>query len=417
LLVAETVQPAEKGRPFRLSRRHLDALSTQHSATSHVVKLLDRYVLRSFIEPFLLCFLGFLGIWLIFDLSDNLRDFLDAKASLKVIAGFYLTQLPAIVMIVLPVGLLLALLFSLSKMSRTNELIAQLTAGRSVFRIILPLIFVGLICTGGLTYLNYELAPHAEGIKKIALEQIAKGRKKLEAEALEAHLFRDRLTGRTWYVEKMRVGAPMLDNVHIIQQDEEGNILRKWIASRAFWDPRTKNWALMRGVTIDFDKEGNEVKRDGFAQLGEFRAIKGWTETPWRIASSNFEPQNLSVPELRDYLRWNSDFPEASLAPFRTYLAHRLAMPWTCLVVVLIAAPLGIVFNRRGVLAGVAFSIFIFFGMVFLTNLFLALGKGQRVAPEVAAWGPNALIAFIGVVLLYFRSTNRDLPRFSFKRR
>jgi LPS export ABC transporter permease LptG len=380
------------------------------------VKLLDRYVLRSFLEPFLLCFFGFLGIWLVFDLQDNLGDFLSAKASLRVVAGFYLTQLPAIVMIVLPVGLLLALLFSLSRMSRTNELIAQLTAGRSVLRIITPLFGIGLACTGGLAYLNYELAPHAEGIKKEALKQLAKGRKKLESEALEAHLFRDRLTGRTWYVEKMRIGSPTLDNVHIIQQDEEGNILRKWYANRAIWDPRSKNWALMRGVIVEFDKDGNELKRDSFAQPGEFRAMKDWSETPWRIASSDFEPQDLSVPELKDYLRWNSDFPEVSLAPFRTYLAHRLAMPWTCLVVVLIAAPLGIVFNRRGVLAGVAWSIFIFFGMVFLTNLFLALGKGMRVSAFTAAWAPNLAIALIGVVLLYFRSTNRDLPRLRFKR-
>jgi lipopolysaccharide export LptBFGC system permease protein LptF len=225
------------------------------------------------------------------------------------------------------------------------------------------------------------------------------------------------LTNRTWYVEKMRIGYPTLENVHVIQQDEQGNIDRKWYAGRATWDARTKNWNLVRGVIIDFDKSGNEVKRDGFAQKGGGRMISDWSETPWRIASSSFEPQNLSIPELKDYLVNNADFPEGALAPFRTYLSHRAAMPWSCLVVVLIAAPLGIVFNRRGVLAGVASSIFIFFGMIVTTNLFLALGKGQRVSAVVAAWTPNAIIGVIGLVLLYFRSTNRDLPRFSFRRR
>ena len=45
----------------------------------------------------------------------------------------------------LPIGLLLALLFSLSRMSRTNEIISMLTAGRSVFRLLLPLLFVGVL--------------------------------------------------------------------------------------------------------------------------------------------------------------------------------------------------------------------------------------------------------------------------------
>lgn len=362
-----------------------------------------------------MCTLGFLAIWLIFDLSDNANDFIQGKASPKVLAGFYLTQLPSIVIMVLPVGLLLALLFSLSKMSRSNELIAQLTAGRSVFRILLPLFGIGFICTAILAYLNYELAPKADSIKKIALEQIQKGKKKAERDAIEAHLFRDRQTLRSWYIRKMRVNSPSLSNVVIVQQDEQGRIIQKWYADRADWVEKSGDWVLKRGMRVDFDAAGQETARDVFQF--DARVLKGWTESPWRIASANFEPQNLSIPELHEYLVFNHDFPRTALAPFRTLLEHRRALPWTCIVVVLIAAPLGIVFNRRGVLAGVASSIFIFFGMIFLTNLFLALGKGDRISPWTAAWAPNLFVGTIGLVLLWLRNSNRDLPKLFSKRR
>ncbi len=376
---------------------------------------LDRYVLRSFFEPFFLCFFGFLAIWLIFDLSDNLSDFIDGKAPFSVVAGFYLTQLPQFVLISLPVGLLLALLFALSKMSRSNEIISMQTAGRSVFRIISPLVAIGLILSGILLALNYELAPHAEGTRKIALEQISEGSKKPGKQNINAHLFRDRLTRRTWYVKKLREDM-VLDGVHITQEDESGNITRRWYADRASWQPDTNDWVLFRGLIVDFDKEGNVTPPiDSFPDV--VRVIKGWSETPRRIASSTFDPEFLSVPELRDYLVVNSDFPEPQLAPFRTYLYHRLAVPWTCLVVVFIAAPLGIVYNRRGVLAGVASSIFIFFGMIFFTNLCLALGKGSRVSPVVAGWLPIATMGGLGLVLLYFRATNRDLTTLFSRRR
>ncbi|MEO8351552.1 MAG: LptF/LptG family permease, partial [Chthoniobacteraceae bacterium] len=376
--------------------------------------ILDRYVLRSFFEPFLLCFFGFLAIWLTFDLSDHLSDFIEGKAPLSVVAGFYFTQLPQFVMISLPVGLLLALLFALSKMSRSNEIISMQTAGRSVFRIIGPLVLIGLFLSGILVGLNYELAPHAEGTQKIALEQIREGDKKPGKQKIEAHLFRDRQTRRTWYVKKLREDM-VLDDVHITQEDEHGNITRKWYANRASWDPDSTDWVLFRGLIVDFDAEGNVTKTDSFPET--IRVIKGWTETPRRIASSTFDPEFLSVPELRDYLVVNNDFPDAQLAPFRTYLHHRLAVPWTCLVVVLIAAPLGIVYNRRGVLAGVASSIFIFFGMIFLTNLCLALGKGSRVSPMVAGWLPILVMGGIGLLLLYFRATNRDFTTLFSRRR
>ena len=379
------------------------------------MRLLDRYVLRNFLEPFFLCFFGFLSIWLIFDLSDNGPDFTKAHASLKVVAEFYLTQLPAIIMLVLPVGLLLALLFALSKMSRSNEIISMLTAGRSVVRIIFPLLLLGVLASLGLFALNYELAPHAEAIKKAALDQLNKGRRTTEHPPLEGHLFRDRETMRTWFVRKLRIGEPALTDVVIIQQDAEGNITRKWYAHSATWDSRTGNWVLARGVLLVFDLEGNVEKQVEFTNSAI--TIPRWKETPWRIASSSFEAQSLSVPELRDYLKFNDDFPPAQLAPFRTHLAHRFALPWSCLAIVLVAAPLGIVYHRRGVLAGVAGSIFVFVAMLLLTDLFLTLGKNNRLSPFVAAWTPNLVIAAIGLVLLYFRSTNRDLPSLFSKRR
>ncbi|PYL19020.1 MAG: hypothetical protein DME30_01840, partial [Verrucomicrobia bacterium] len=119
-----------------------------------------------------------------------------------------------------------------------------------------------------------------------------------------------------------------------------------------------------------------------------------------------------SFPELRQYLHFNSDFPVTLLAPFRTHLQYRLALPWTCLVVVCIAAPLGIGYSRRGVLASVASAVILVFSMNFLTHLFLALGEGDRISPLVAAWTPNLIFTLIGLYLLYLRATNREGLRF-----
>ena len=118
------------------------------------------------------------------------------------------------------------------------------------------------------------------------------------------------------------------------------------------------------------------------------------------------------MPQLREYLRLNNDFTHALLAPYRTYFHYRWALPWACLVTVLIAAPLGVVYSRRSVLVGVASSIFIFFLILFLDNLFRALGRGDRLPAFWAAWTPELLFAFVGLILLRVRALNRDrLPR------
>ena len=379
------------------------------------MKLLDRYVLRNFLEPFFLCFFGFIAIWLIFDLADNGPDFTQAHASFKAVAYFYLTQLPQTVLISMPIGILLGLLYSLSRMSRSNELISMLTAGRSVPRLLLPLVGVGLAGTALCMALNYRLAPHAESIRKVALEQISRGKRAGEVEPVKGHLFRDRMGNRIWFVRRFTPGSMQLDGVQVAQQEDDGHISRKWYAMRAVYDPKLKVWALVRGTILDFDPSGEIVKTDHFDD--SFRVVKTWTETPWRVGSSRLDPQGLSVPEIEEFLRYNADFPAAQLAPYRATLADRWALPWTCLIVIFVAAPLGIVFSRRGVLAGVASSIFIFFGMIMLRYLFLALGKGNRIDPSLAPWVANALFLVVGLVLLYFRATNRDFPRLGFRRK
>ena len=374
-------------------------------------------MLRNFLEPFLICFFGFLSIWLLFDLMDNLTEFTSAHASVKVIAFYYLTQLPQIVLISLPVGLLLALLFSLSSMSRRNEIISMLTAGVSVPRVMLPLILVGVVTSGLLLWLNYELAPHAEAVKKSSLEQIGRGRRQGEVEPVDGYLFRDRLNNRTWFIQRFRPESMQFDGVHIMQQDAEDRIVKKWYAGRAIYDPRTKTWSLLKGIIREFNEAGDidDAKTINFEN--DYRVIRDWSETPWRIGSAHEDAQNLTVPELRSYLTYNADFPAVQLAPFRTYAQYRLAVPLQCLVVIFFAGPLAIVFSRRGVIGGVAGAMFLYAGLLLSTYFCLALGKGSRVSPLVAGWAPNAFFFLIGAVLLYFRGSNRELPKLSFRRK
>src|SRR6266513_5783968 len=122
------------------------------------MRLLDRYVLRNFLQAYSYCIAGFISIWFIFDVSDNISTFLDERISRSLIAKYYLTQVPQILVILLPVALLLALLFCLGRMSRSNEIVSMLTAGVSVPRVLLPLILIGLLTVGASTALNYALA-------------------------------------------------------------------------------------------------------------------------------------------------------------------------------------------------------------------------------------------------------------------
>jgi lipopolysaccharide export LptBFGC system permease protein LptF len=211
-------------------------------------------------------------------------------------------------------------------------------------------------------------------------------------------------------VESIQVKRNTLHGIDISQEDADENIISKWYADSAVFNPADKTWTFTRGKQVNFDPDGNVTTEDD-SWLHSSKRITGWSETIWRIVSTNDDPQDLSVPELRQYLVNNGDFPEVRLAPFRTQLWYRYAVPFQCLVVIFIAAPLGIVYSRRGVLAGVASAIFIFSAMDFIEKFFLALGKGDRIPALPAAWTSDMLFAVVGFYLLWLRAKNKEFPQ------
>jgi lipopolysaccharide export system permease protein len=364
------------------------------------VRLLDRYVVRNFLQVYLYCIAGFISIWLIFDISDNISTFIEEHIGLPLVAQYYASQVPQIFIILLPVSLLLALLFTLGRMSRANEIVSMLTAGVSLPRVLLPLMGIGLLTVGVSMALNYSLAPHAELARKALLSQ-SRGRPEA---SIEGQIFRNRTDARTWFIQNFRLGGNAFNNVQVLQQDANDNIVTNYVATRALYRPETKTWDLENAKVVHYDHAGNIVDEEIYPSL----KVEHWSETPFRLGSANVRAEFLSLPELREYLHFNSDFPATLLAPFRTHLQYRLALPWTCLVVVCIAAPLGIGYSRRGVLSSVAAAVVLVFSMNFLVQLFLALGEGDRVSPWIAAWTPNLLFTAIGLYLFYLRASNRE---------
>lgn len=107
----------------------------------------------------------------------------------------------------------------------------------------------------------------------------------------------------------------------------------------------------------------------------------------------------LTLAEIRNYRRLHPVVRQDLRATLDTQWHARLAAPWTCLVVVLIAVPFSVAPGRRNLFYGVAGSIGIAFVFFVLQKLGFALGQSGRVPGWAGAWLPNMVFAVLGVVL------------------
>src|SRR5205085_2542205 len=137
-------------------------------------------------------------------------------------------------------------------------------------------------------------------------------------------------------------------------------------------------------------------------------AMPAFSETPAQIrseiklASSSFrmaKKADIPLAEIRNYLRFHPTPLARDRAWLFTKLHGRVAAPWTCLVVVLMAIPFGAASGRRNVFVGVASSLGICFAFFVVQQIGLALGSGGLVKPWLGAWFPNLSFATVGAAM------------------
>jgi len=382
------------------------------------IGLLERYTLQTFLHPLVFCFVSFFSLWVIMDLLDNLKDFQTSKSSVRDVVGFYLSLMPHVYTQIMPVALLLSVLYSLTRMSRANEIISILGAGRSLFQVLQPIFICTLYACLLNLAANYYWAPRAEGNR----EAIVRAMSEHAADSIMASsiMFHDEQTHRTWYVGtfpfSLRSGRERMHGIQIREENADGTPSRTILASTASWSPRV-GWRLYEGSEMIYQK-GSVAAIHPFPQNKDGQHIleaPSLEETPWSIVSYALHADYMGVPEIVSYLHAHPKAADEKLAPFRTHFWHRFALPWQALALMLVAAPLGVAYSRRGSVGGIAASVFIFFVFMFVNNLFLNLGKGGHLPPWFTVWMPHLLFGSLGLVLFYYRSQNRDLPSFKFK--
>jgi LPS export ABC transporter permease LptG len=375
---------------------------------------LERYTLRTFLAPLVFCFVAFCSLWIIMDLLDNLKEFQDAKSGLGRVVKFYFSIVPFIFVSVMPASLLLAVLYTLTKMSRANEIVAMLSAGRSVGQILQP-IFVVVITVATMSLAaNYHWAPRAEGNREAVMRAL--GAKQKDSIMASSVLHRDPVTDRVWYVASLpfSLRGERLRGVQVREVGKDGKVAHVIHADSAMWWPGGL-WRFYDGQEVFYaNDKPTEIKPFPLDAEGRHSLeVKNFEETPWGMVSYALKPDYMGVPEIVSYLKAHpKDSPER-LAPFQAHYYHRFAMPWQSFALALVAAPLGIAYSRRGAVGGIAGSIFIFFGILFLNNLCLNLGKGGHLPPWFSPWIPHLLFGVLGVLLLHYRSQNKDLPKLS----
>jgi lipopolysaccharide export LptBFGC system permease protein LptF len=117
------------------------------------MKIIDKYVAKSFLMGYVIAFCVLMGLRVIIDLFVNLDEFVEnadmgTLAVMKNIIVFYALNSTLYFRDFAGMITVVAAAFSLGKMVRSNELVAVMSSGVSLKRVIAPIILLSLVLTG-----------------------------------------------------------------------------------------------------------------------------------------------------------------------------------------------------------------------------------------------------------------------------
>jgi LPS export ABC transporter permease LptG/LPS export ABC transporter permease LptF len=383
--------------------RHNGASERMRPIRGHFPLIIDEYVIRQFLQTFLMVLTTFVMLMLVFTFFELMGDILRNHTPLRIVGEYLINLTPSMIYLITPLGVLIAVLAVFGLMNRSSELTAMKATGISLYRIVLPVLAIASVLAVGLFVFNDYYVPQANR-KQEALRNIIKGKPAQTYDRPgEKWIFglQERgKPGRIFYYQYFDPDTNTFGNLTIFEFDPNNfTLTRRTFAQAASWNDKDHRWVFQDGWTRSFQG----------AEISDYHAFAVSTlpeviETPQYFKKDFRQSTEMSFTELQNYIRdlSQSGFDTVRL---RVQLNRKLSDPLITLVMAVLAVPFALSMGKRGSLAGIAVAIGVAVAYWIISGIFEAMGDVSMLPAFLAAWSPDFLFALAGGYLLLRTST------------
>jgi lipopolysaccharide export system permease protein len=341
-------------------------------------------------DPF---FFGLTSFTLILSASMLLFELVRAVVlsgmPLHIALQLFIFRLPSIVVYIFPMATLLASLLAFSRLSGDSEVIALKAGGISLYRIIIPVLFLGLtISIVNLLFYEIVVPESSRAAQNLLVAAQIERAPKLQENVFVPELEHGALK-RIFYARKLK--GNIMEGV-IVQEFTEGKLNQLINAKSAEW--QKNRWLFRDGIIYILSETGEYKHLIKFDE--QYLTIK---YTPADFYIGDRKPEEMNFQSLKKYIDLKKKMG-VNTTDLEIQLHLKIAIPFACLVFALLGSPLGISPQRRGATMGLGLSILVIFFYYLIMFFSMAAGEMETIAPIFAAWLPNLVTGGVGVYIL-----------------
>ena len=355
--------------------------------------VLDRYVLRELAGPLVSGILAFTGLFLSVDLVQIVRMTAEYGAPMYLTLQLFALRLPQVIVYTFPMAVLLAALLTLSRLSSTSEIVAMKAGTVSFYRIVGPVLAVGLFVSGISLAVEEWVVPAANyEYRRVVTEDVRGGQLPTVSRNVILKEYQGGILRAFLYASRYDNQAHTMHDVTVVEM-ERGRPVRTTYASRVVW--RGNTWLMEDGVIhVHDDEPGLAID---FRQGTQPVSI-GYR--PEQVMQAQKSPEEMTIRELRDHISvLNARSDDAREHVLQLHL--KFAIPAASFIFALLAAPLGVQSHRSATSVGFGMSIIVIFAYYILMAVGTALAERGQLHPVAGAWLQNVVLGLVGVILMW----------------
>jgi lipopolysaccharide export system permease protein len=369
--------------------------------------ILDRYLLRQFVQIFLICFISLVGLYIVIDLFGNIDDFIRAAGEhgklWTIIGPYYGFRSIGFFNQTSGILALIAAMFTVALFQRYNELTALQAAGIAKWRIIKSVV-AAVVVMSALAAANRELI--IPSIRDRLSE--TNNAQNLSGEAgKEMHPTSDNKTDILFGGKQVIAKWQQIAKPSLVMPEKLSDYGKQFVAASAFFQSADKNHPsgyLLKGVS-----QPKNLSAKPSLELNDELVIFTPHDYHWLNSDECFVASGITFEFLASAADWRLNASLLELveglrnpslrcgSDVRVAIHARIVQPFLDVTLLFLGLPLVLSRYNRNLFFAIGLCVVVVVGFYVVVLGCQWLGSSYLVSPALGAWLP--LIIFVPVAV------------------
>ena len=353
------------------------------------MKILDIYIIKKFLSTFLLMFLLFIPIGILVDVSEKIDKFKEHDLSFNQVLQYYSDFVWYYGYFLFPIFVFLSVIWFTSKLSSNSEVTAILSSGISFNRFLKPYIFSASLIFLISVFSGLFIVPEKNrNFNEFQYKYLSKNKKDRNL----SNLYKQISDNQYIYVSSYN---PTRNQAYNFSHElfDENKLAEKITARNIRWVEEDSIYRL-----TDFFKRSYINDKEIIESRRIYDTIFNFNIDD--LSSLKYQAKALNFFELNKFIEQERLSGSPLLNDHLLERNRRFSIPFSVLILTLLAVSVSSFKRRGGIGLNLAFGIALAFVFIFFDKFFSVLVVKSDMNATLGAWAPNFVFLLITLQIM-----------------